>query len=232
VQMARVLVIDTDSAFLAKVRESLVNRNHQVVTARSLQTAIERLHRHPPDIVIVDPYLSDSEGYEACRRLRQETMVPLVIVAENDEEIDKVVAFELGADEYMTKPVSMRELQARVAARLRLAKQPAGTLSSTRMEPIRAGGLELNLARREVAKDGRSVDLRHKEFELLALLMQHRGRSLTRAELVKQIWGYESIGSTRTVDVHIDRLRKKIEDDPASPRYIVTQRGIGYRFEG
>lgn len=230
--MANVLVIDSDTTFLAKVKESLEHRNHRVVSARSLATAIERLKRHQPDIVILDPFLSDSEGYVACRDIRTETMVPLLIVTDNDEEIDKVVAFELGADDYMTKPVSMRELQARVAARLRLAsnKAPGGD-SGLRAKALSLGGLDIDLSRREVSKHGRRVGLRHKEFELLALLMQQSGRTLTRAELLKQVWGYQAMGSTRTVDVHVERVRKKIEDDPTTPRYIVTERGIGYRFE-
>jgi two-component system response regulator RegX3 len=229
--MAKVLVVDSDAAFLAKVRESLGNRNHQVVSARTLEKAIERLRRHHPDIVILDPFLPDSEDYDACRQLRLETSVPLMVITDNDEEFDKVVAFELGADDYVTKPVSMRELQAGVAARLRLVNQALGGVSSTPVQ-LSASGLALDLVRREASKNGHPLNLRHKEFQLLALLMQHRGRTMTRAEIVKQVWGYEVIGSTRTVDVHIDRLRKKIEVNPADPRYIVTQRGMGYRFEG
>jgi DNA-binding response OmpR family regulator len=229
--MAKVLVVDSDPAFLTKVRESLELRNNSVVSARTLAKAKERLHRHRPDIVIADPFLSDSEGYEAGRQLRLETTVPLLIVTDNDEEIDKVVAFELGADDYITKPVSMRELQARVTARLRLAGKSVLPDPAIAAQSIEADGLTIDLVRREVRKHGRVVDLRHKEFQLLALLIQHRGKTLTRAELVKQVWGYDAVGGTRTVDVHIDRLRKKIEDKPATPRYIVTQRGIGYRFE-
>jgi len=229
--MAKVLLTDSDASFLTRARESLEHRNHKVVTARTLATALDRLKRHRPDIVILDPFLSDSEGYEACRHIRMETAVPMLVVTDNDEEVDKVVAFELGADDYMTKPVSMRELQARVAARLRLMGKKASEEEPGPGERVfNVGGLRVDLIRREVSKSGRRIDLRHKEFELLLLLIRNRARTLSRADLLRQVWGYQSLGS-RTVDVHIDRLRKKIEDDPAVPRHILTERGVGYRFE-
>jgi DNA-binding response OmpR family regulator len=231
--MARVLVIDRDQVFLAKVRESLEHRNHRVITARSLATALDRLKRHTPDVVLMDPFLPDSDGYAACNEVRRETPVPLLIITDNDEEIDKVLAFELGADDYMTKPASMRELQARVAARLRSASGTARTASATvRAASVKYGDLVLDTSRREVTKKGRTVPLRHKEFELLALLMQQHGKTVSRAELLKRVWGYEAVGSTRTVDVHVERVRKKIEDNVSVPRYLITERGVGYRFEG
>jgi DNA-binding response OmpR family regulator len=228
--MANVLMVDGDSTFLAMAREALEHRNHRVISARNLRTALERLRRHQPDLVIIDPFLSDSGDFAACRDIRAETDVPLIVVTDNDEEIDKVVAFELGADDYLTKPVSMRELQARVAARLRLAKAPSRR-ERTHVSPLRFHELEIDLGRREVKKSGQQVSLRHKEFELLSLLMANSGRTVSRAELLKQVWGYQSAGNTRTVDVHVERLRKKIEDSPTRPRFIVTERGVGYRFE-
>lgn len=227
--MARILVVDRNASLLASLRETLEQERHTVTSARTAEEGIQAVREQNPDLIIVDPVLPDLHGFEVCRALRQETLAPIIIVTDNQEEMDKIVALELGADDYLTKPFGMKELVARIGARLRRAGREFVSQAPT--QAIIAGDLRLDLTRRELTKDGQVVILRLKEFELLSVLMQHRGRTFSRSELLRRIWGYDAYGRSRTVDVHIDRLRGKIEDDPARPRRIVTMRGVGYRFE-
>ena len=173
--------------------------------------------------------LPGMHGFELCRALRKETSVPIIILTAKGDEIDKVVALELGADDYITKPFSMKELIARVRARLRRAEEnPSSDLG----EVLTSGDVVVDLNRREATKNGKPLDLKRREFELLVLLMRTRGRVVTREELLRSVWGYEPFGKTRTVGVQIGRLRRKIEDDPDQPTHIITMRGIGYSFNG
>jgi DNA-binding response OmpR family regulator len=225
--MARLLIVDRDANQVAVLKTNLEREGHAIDSAVDGQLAIAAVREREPDLIIVDPDVPDMRGFELCRALRQETIAPILILTAKEEEVDKIVALELGADDYITKPFSMNELLARVGARLRRAKRPAASPP----RPLAAGDLRVDLVRREVRKGGRVVDLRLKEFELLAFLMEHPGRTVTRGELLRQIWGYEAYGGSRTVDVHVNRLREKIEDEPERPTRIVTVRGVGYRFE-
>ena len=168
------------------------------------------------------------DGLEVCRILRREMTTPILMLTAKTDEIDKVVGLELGADDYVTKPFSMRELLARVRALLRRAETPP----SAETEVLAAGDLRVDLRRREASRGGQALALKPKEFDLLAFFLRNRGRAFTRDQLLNQIWGYDFVGDTRTVDVHIRWLRQKIEDVPAKPSRLITVRGVGYRFDG
>jgi DNA-binding response OmpR family regulator len=227
--MERILLVDDEPTLVATVKFNLEKAGYQVLAVADGEAAVAAAREHRPSLVILDLMLPGMDGFDVCRLLRKETNVPIIIVTAKTEEVDKVVGLELGADDYVTKPVSMKELVARVRAQLRRAVQP------TRPEPdetLTSGDLTVDLLRREVTKAGRSQALTSKEFDLLVFLMRNRGHTLTRDQLLQRIWGYEAIGQTRTVDVHIGRLREKVEDDPNEPSRIVTVRGVGYRFTG
>ncbi|MCS7002995.1 MAG: response regulator transcription factor, partial [Dehalococcoidia bacterium] len=185
-----------------------------------------------PDLIVLDVLLPKVDGFEVCRTLRRETTVPILMLTAKAEEIDKVVGLEIGADDYLSKPFSVRVLMARVRATLRRVQMMRSEAKSGALQDERlvAGELVVDLARHEVTRGGAVVTLKPKEFELLAYLMRHRGRVLTRDVLLQNLWGYEYDGGTRTVDVHIRGLREKIEADPARPDWIQTVRGVGYRF--
>jgi two-component system response regulator VicR len=227
--VARIVVVDRDERTLSGIRERLEREGHVAVTASSAAGALQSIRDRQPELVIIDPSLPDTEGFDACRVLRAATPAPIIVLTAREEEIDKVVALELGADDYMTKPFGMKELVARVSARLRRTRVAVPQETDRQLT---AGSLVVDLGRRDVRRHGEIVALRPKEFELLVFLMENRGRTVPRTRLLSQIWGYESSGRTRTLDVHIDRLRGKVEDDPHRPRWIVTVRGVGYRFDG
>jgi DNA-binding response OmpR family regulator len=183
--------------------------------------------------------LPEMDGFEVCRTLRQEMNTPVLMLTARDDEIDRVVGLEVGADDYLTKPFSMRELMARVKAmlrRVRLIREDAEAKSAASDQPaggaMRYGNMEINTIRREVLFEGKPLPLKPKEYELLHFLAIHRGQVLTREHILEKVWGWDFIGDSRTVDVHIRWLREKIESDPANPERIVTVRGAGYRFEG
>jgi two-component system alkaline phosphatase synthesis response regulator PhoP len=190
--------------------------------------ALARVNQALPDLIILDLMLPGVNGLEVCRAVRRmPTYVPIVMLTARDEDVDKVVGLELGADDYITKPFNTRELIARVRAVLRLAYSRA-----TMEEPdrLRIGRLEIDLTGRTVAVGGQPVDLTPKEFDLLVLLASHRGRVFGRESLLEKVWGYDYLGDSRTVDVHVQRLRRKVEEDPHHPRYLLTVRSIGYKF--
>jgi DNA-binding response OmpR family regulator len=227
--MERILVVDDEPTLAATVRFNLEKEGYQVVAVADGEAAVAAARDHKPHLIILDLMLPGMDGFDVCRLLRKETNVPIIIVTAKTEEVDKVVGLELGADDYVTKPFSMKELIARVRAQLRRAVQP------TRMEPdqtLTSGDLSVDLLRREVTRAGASQPLTSKEFDLLVFLMRNRGHTLTRDQLLQRIWGYEAMGQTRTVDVHIGRLREKIENDADQPARIITVRGVGYRFTG
>jgi DNA-binding response OmpR family regulator len=225
--MTSILVVDDEPTLLSTMHFNLSREGYDVLTARDGEEALSSARSALPDLIILDLMLPGMDGFELCRVLRKKTSVPILVLTAKSDEIDKVVALELGADDYITKPFSMKELIARVRARIRRTEE------SPRPDPaevLTAGDIVVDLNRREATRNGARLDLKRREFELLALLMRTRGRVLTREELLRSVWGYEPFGETRTVDVHIGRLRRKIEEDPDRPAHIVTVRGIGYSF--
>ena len=201
------------------------------MTASDGEQAIEVARREKPDLLILDIMLPKLNGFEVCRILRQEMIVPILMLTAKADETDKIVGLEIGADDYMTKPFSIRELLARVRAMLRRTKMakapPAGEPAS-----LKIGNLEIDFARHRVALSGAALELSPKEFDLLVFLARNKGLVFSREQLLEKVWGYYFAGDTRTVDVHIRWLRQKIEADPGHPKYLVTVRGTGYKLEG
>ncbi len=225
----KILVVDDEPHIVELVKYNLHQEGYDVVTAHDGTQALERAQAERPDLVILDIMLPYTDGLEVCRQLRRASSVPIIMLTAKDGELERVVGLELGADDYVTKPFSPRELVARVRAILRRTTQDG---SARPPEPLRTGGLSLDPTTHEVALNGRAVELTAKEFELLKLLLSHPNRVFTRDFLLEHIWGYDYFGSTRTVDMHISRLREKLEDDPATSTFIVTVRGVGYKFKG
>ncbi|MDQ7844384.1 MAG: response regulator transcription factor [Armatimonadota bacterium] len=224
----KILVVDDEPHIVELVRYNLTQAGYAVVSAFDGRDAAAVVRQERPDLVILDIMLPHVDGLEVCRQIRRESAVPIIMLTAKGGELERVVGLELGADDYVTKPFSPRELVARVRAILRRAA-PEGREGTS--GPLRSGALTLDPATREVTLHGRPVDLTAKEFELLRLLLTHPNRVFTRDFLLEHLWGYDYYGSTRTVDMHISRLREKIEDDPAAPTYIVTVRGVGYKFK-
>jgi DNA-binding response OmpR family regulator len=223
----KILVVDDEPTLVATVKYNLEREGYGVATAADGESALARAREEKPDVVILDIMLPVIDGFEVCRLLRREMTVPVIMLTAKTEEVDRVVGLEIGADDYVTKPFSMRELMARVKALLRRAEagaEPPEILSS--------GDVNVDLKRREASRKGETLSLKPKELELLTFLLQNRGRAFTREQLLDQIWGYDFVGGTRTVDVHVSWLRQKIEDEPAKPTRLVTIRGTGYRFDG
>jgi len=226
--MARILVVDDEATLLATLRFNLEREGFEVITSSDGGDALKLVESEHPDLILLDLMLPGMHGFEVCRTLRKRTSIPIVILTARTEEVDRVVGLELGADDYITKPFSMVELLARVRACLRRAGE---FRVADEPQVISSGSLAVDLSKREAVVDGTPLELKPKEFDLLVALMQNRGQTLTREQLLLRIWKYESLGSSRTVDVHIARLRQKIEDDPDRPIRIVTIRGTGYRFD-
>ncbi len=226
--MARILVVDDEATLLATLRFNLEREGFEVITSSDGGDALKLVESEHPDLILLDLMLPGMHGFEVCRTLRKRTSIPIVILTARTEEVDRVVGLELGADDYITKPFSMVELLARVRACLRRAGE---FRVADEPQVISSGSLAVDLSKREAVVDGTPLELKPKEFDLLVALMQNRGQTLTREQLLLRVWKYESLGSSRTVDVHIARLRQKIEDDPDRPIRIVTIRGTGYRFD-
>jgi two-component system response regulator RegX3 len=226
--VARVLVVEDEESFSDALSYMLRKEGFEVVVAPTGPDALTEFDRSGADIVLLDLMLPEMPGTEVCRQLRQKSSVPIIMVTARDSEIDKVVGLEIGADDYVTKPYSPRELLARIRAVLRRRSAEA------REEPtqILAGGpVRMDVERHVVTVNGEVVALPLKEFELLELLLRNAGRVLTRGQLIDRVWGADYVGDTKTLDVHVKRLRSKIEPEPSNPRYIVTVRGLGYKFE-
>jgi len=229
--LEKILLVEDDSTLLEVLSYNLRREGYQVVTAMDGIQALDQARRENPDLIILDIMLPELDGLEVCRILRREMTVPILMLTAKGEEIDKVVGLELGADDYMTKPFSLRELLARVHAMLRRADMLSQKVMAA-PPTMKAGDLEIDLARHQVARAGSILDLSPKEFDVLAFLVKNRGITFTRDQLLERVWGYESEVDTRTVDVHIRWLRQKIESNPGKPRHLLTVRGVGYRFEG
>lgn len=234
----KILVVEDEVSLQETLVYNLKRQGYEVEAVSDGLAALEAARRSHPDLILLDVMLPKMDGFEVCRILRQEMNVSVLMLTARDDEIDRVVGLELGADDYMTKPFSMRELLARIKARLRqirLIREEmeaiAGNLPPA-SHPLVFNNLSLDLSRREVRLDDRLIPLKPKEFELLVFLAQHQGQVLSREFILEKLWGWDFIGDSRTVDVHVRWLREKIEPDPASPQRIVTVRGAGYRFDG
>ena len=231
--MARhtILIVEDEETLSRALSYSLESEGHRVVTAADGEEGLALARGEHPDLVILDIMLPKLDGFQVCRALRAESSTPILMLTARTDEIDKIVGLQLGADDYVTKPFSMRELLARVAALLRRAAMRPADSAAPATAVIAAAGLEVNIAARQAKRRGFPLPLRPKEFDLLAFLIQNRGSVFSRSALLERVWGYDYAGDTRTVDVHIHWLRQKIEDDPAKPTHLVTSRGAGYKFE-
>ncbi len=234
--MPEILVVEDDVALRETLVYNLARQDYRVQAVGDGQAALAAARKSQPDLVLLDLMLPGLDGIEVCRILRQEMSIPIVILTARDDEIDRVVGLEIGADDYITKPFSMRELMARVKAHLRrerLIRQEAGSQQEGALQEVLTfGNLTINLSRREVLLNDAPLPLQPKEFDLLTYLAQHQRQALSREVLLERVWGWDFSGGTRTVDVHMHWLRQKIEIDPGKPTRLVTVRGVGYRFEG
>jgi two-component system, OmpR family, response regulator len=229
--LAKILVVDDERVLLDTLRYNLVKAGYQVRVAPDGAVALSLAREERPDLVILDIMLPQIDGFEVCRILRQESAVPILMLTARDEELDKVLGLELGADDYLTKPFSMRELQARVKAMLRRSEIARSNEGGVAERTLREGRLEVDLQSHQATYAGEPLHLKPKEFDLLVFLMRHPGRAFSRDQLLEQVWGYDYAVDTRTVDVHVRWLREKIESDPSRPELIETIRGVGYRFK-
>jgi DNA-binding response OmpR family regulator len=232
----KILVVEDEPTLVETLEYNLSHQDYEVFTAMDGREALEIAREEQPDLIVLDLMLPGIDGIEVCRVLRQEMNVPILMLTARDEEVDKVVGLEVGADDYMTKPFSMRELMARVKALLRRERLIREELSAEAQvvdEQTRTfGDLTVDMARREVKRAGEILQLKPREYELLVFLARHRGIVLSRDLILERVWGWDYDGGSRTVDVHVHWLREKIEPDPKNPTRIVTVRGVGYRFEG
>jgi len=233
----KILVVDDEVSLQETVAYSLKKEGYTVEIAGDGNKGLELARTSKPDLIILDVMLPGMDGFEVCRTLRHETNIPVLMLTARDDEIDRVVGLEVGADDYLAKPFSMRELIARVKAllrRVRLMREEADTNTQEGFQPklMTFGNLVIDMTRREVRLNGEVVPCKPKEYELLTFMGQHKGRVLTRELILERVWGWGFVGDSRTVDVHIRWLREKIEDVPDKPQRIITVRGAGYRFEG
>jgi two-component system response regulator RegX3 len=227
--LTRVLIVEDEESFADPLAFLLRKEGFTAAVASTGQQALEEFDRNGADIVLLDLMLPGMSGTDVCKALRQRSTVPVIMVTARDSEIDKVVGLEIGADDYVTKPYSARELIARVRAVLRRGGETGdGDLVA---QVLAAGPVRMDVERHVVTVDGGEIPLPLKEFDLLEYLLRNVGRVLTRGQLIDRVWGADYVGDTKTLDVHVKRLRSKIEPDPASPRHLVTVRGLGYKFE-
>ncbi|MDP2931703.1 MAG: response regulator transcription factor [Chloroflexota bacterium] len=227
----KILIVEDDRNLLDTLKYNLRKEGYDVVTAADGAQALDMARKEKPDLIILDIMLPKVSGFEVCRILRKEMIVPILMLTAKAEETDKIVGLEIGADDYMTKPFSLRELLARVRAMLRRAK-----MVETQLGPeealLKVGDVEVDIARHQASKGAATLGLTPKEFDLLAFLVKNKGFVFSRDQLLEKVWGYDFAGETRTVDVHIRWLREKIEDNPNEPKLLVTVRGVGYKLEG
>lgn len=231
----RVLVVEDDPAIREALNYNLTREGYDVEAVGDGLRALEAARRKEPDLIVLDLMLPELDGFDVTRALRKESNVPILMLTARDDEIDRVVGLELGADDYLTKPFSMRELLARVKGMLRrmhMSRMEAETADKPAAATLQAGNLSIDLVRHEALLDGEVVELKPKVYDLLVYLVEHKGQVLSRDRLLEEVWGWEFSGGSRTVDVHVRWLRAKIEDEPETPTRLVTVRGVGYRFEG
>ncbi|WP_010149044.1 response regulator transcription factor [Serinicoccus profundi] len=225
--MTRILVVEDEASFSDPLSYLLEKEGYEVTVTETGTDGLAEFERNGADLVLLDLMLPGMSGVDVCRALRQRSSVPVIMLTAKDSEVDKVVGLELGADDYVTKPYSGRELLARIKAVLRRLSEPEELLPST----VESGPVRMDVERHTVSVGGESVSLPLKEFELLEMLLRNAGRVLTRGQLIDRVWGSDYVGDTKTLDVHVKRLRAKIEPDPSNPQHIVTVRGLGYKFE-
>ncbi len=227
----KILVVEDDTSLLTTLKYNLQKDGYSVTTAIDGPEALEVARKEKPDLIVLDVMLPGLSGYEVCRILRKETIVPILMLTAKTEDTDKIVGLEIGADDYMTKPFSMRELLARVRAMLRRAKMAESALIDEKTL-LKINDLEIDPARHRASLGETVLALTPKEYDLLVFLARNRGLVFNREQLLEKVWGYDYAGDTRTVDVHIRWLRQKIETNPPKPRYLITVRGTGYKLEG
>ncbi len=220
-----ILVVDDEKPIVDILTFNLQKDGYKVISALDGPQGLNLALSKKPDLVLLDVMLPGMDGFEVCRKIREQSSVPILMLTAREEEVDKVLGLEMGADDYVTKPFSVRELMARVKANLRRTAEEEKTGDA---EIIRYMNLTINNASYEIAKDGKVIDLTLREFELMKFLIQRPGRIFSREQLLEKVWGYEYYGDVRTVDVTVRRLREKIEDDPKNPVYVMTKRGVGY----
>jgi DNA-binding response OmpR family regulator len=220
-----ILLVEDETSITEPLAEALRSEGFETQVAGTVAEALQ-LARRGPDLVLLDVMLPDGSGFEVCRELRQASRVPIIMLTARGEEADRVVGLELGADDYVVKPFSAREVVARIRAVLRRVNAPDAAESG----PLEVGDLRLEPAKREVTQRGEALELSRKEFELLQLLMRNAGSVVTREQLIDEVWDTNWFGSTKTLDVHVSGIRRKLGDDPSQPRYLHTVRGVGFRF--
>ena len=232
----KILVVEDELVLRETLAYNLNKQGYEVVTAADGNRAVDLARQTPPDLILLDIMLPGIDGFEVCRILRQGFNGPIIMLTARADEVDKIVGLEVGADDYLTKPFSMRELLARVKAQLRrvrlLREEFAVRAKDELSDHLHFGDLVLDLDRREVFLNGELLALKPKEYKLLVYLAQNQGRVVSRDQVLEDVWGWDYTGGSRTVDVHVRWLRKKIEFDPSHPAHIITVRGVGYRFEG
>ena len=228
--MTKILIVEDETSFSEAISFLLGKEGFETDIAENGRVALELFKSHSYDLVLLDLMIPEVSGIDVCRAIRTTSMVPIIMLTAKDSEVDKVVGLELGADDYVTKPYSSRELVARIKAVLRRGTpESADADSSSAIQS--AGNIRMDVERHQVTVNGTLINLPLKEFELLEFLMRNEGRVLTRGQLIDRVWGGDYYGDTKTLDVHIKRLRSKIEEDPANPQLIQTIRGLGYKFE-
>ena len=225
--MTRVLVVEDEKNLREPLVYLLQKEGYDVIEAEDGNSAVENYSTLGADLILLDLMLPGLSGNEVCRIIRAESQVPIIMLTAKDTEIDKVVGLEIGADDYVTKPYSTRELLARMKAVLRRGAEPVQDDSGV----LKAGPVVMDLDRHTVSVNGENIQMPLKEFELLELLMENVNRVLTRGQIIDRVWGSNYFGDTKTLDVHVKRVRSKIEDDPSRPRHLLTVRGLGYKFE-
>ncbi|MCQ2565948.1 MAG: response regulator transcription factor [Clostridia bacterium] len=227
----KILIIEDEKAISDIIKFNLVKEGYEVETAYDGPDGLAKAQTCGADLVLLDIMLPGMDGFEVCRKIRETSNVPVLMLTAKEEEVDKVLGLELGADDYITKPFGMRELIARIKANIRRQNIASGVSAEAQSSEIKAfGALEIDLNRYEVRKNGSVLELTLREFELLKYLAEREDKVYSREQLLEEVWGYEYYGDIRTVDVTVRRLREKLEDDPANPQYIMTKRGIGYYF--
>lgn len=225
--MTRIMVVEDEESFSEALSFMLKREGYEVQVAADGNEALEAFDQHGADLILLDLMLPGVSGLEVCRIIRTKSQVPIIMLTAKDGEIDKVVGLEIGADDYVTKPFSSRELLARVRSVLRRHGEPEELISAT----VEAGPVRMDVDRHVVTVRGTPVAMPLKEFDLLELLVRNAGRVLTRSQLIDRVWGADYVGDTKTLDVHVKRLRAKVEEDPGKPVHLVTVRGLGYKYE-